>query len=435
MHDDARERRNRRGRGEGSIAQHPDGRWWARVYLGWKDGKRLRKAVYGKTRREVADALIPLLEAAKTGAALPNRRTTVAAFLDRWLLHKQTILRPRAWDTYDRAVRAHIVPALGHLPIAHVSASHVVTWMADLKAAGTSARSIRYARVVLRAALNDGIRWNVVTTNVAALVTPPRHVSKDIQPLNPAQARALLDAARDHPIESLLSIGTALGLRIGEALGLRWQDVDFARGTISVRQAIERSGGDSVARRRLLVARKAIRARIAAAPKRSTERRALWHELEQLRQEWRTVRTRVHFTEPKSAKSKRTIMMPGLVAQSLKAHRARQRKQRLAAGPLWQKTDLVFTSPTGAALDEGVARRAFRLLLREAGCPPIRFHDLRHTAATLLLAQGVDPRTIMETLGHSQISLTMNTYSHVLPTLQEDAATKMNAILGGTRRV
>ena len=227
----------------------------------------------------------------------------------------------------------------------------------------------------------------------------------------------------------LLSIATALGLRIGETLGLRWIDVDFEAGTLSVRQAMERSGGDAAARRPLMTSRRVIRALIAAAPKRSAERRKLSEQLEGLRIEWRKVRTGLRVTEPKTPRSRRTVHMPAIVVTALKGHRTRQLEERLAAGGTWEDSGLVFTSPIGTALDSRNVTREFHVLLEAAGLPSIRFHDLRHTAATLLLAQGVDPRTIMETLGHSQICLTLNTYGHVLPALQADAAVRMNAIL------
>jgi integrase len=261
------------------------------------------------------------------------------------------------------------------------------------------------------------------------LVDPPRHTPKEIQPLNPVDARRLLDVAKGHRLGGLLSIATALGLRIGEALGLRWRDVDFEAGTLSVRQALERSGGDSGARRPLMASRREIRAQIASAPRRSAERRQLREQLEGLRVEWRKVRTGLRMTEPKSARSRRTIHMPAIVVTALKGHRTRQLEERLAAGSAWKESGLLFTSPIGTALDPRNVGREFHVLLATSDLPSIRFHDLRHTAATLLLAQGVDPRTIMETLGHSQISLTLDIYSHVLPALQADAAIKMNAIL------
>lgn len=419
----------RRGRGEGSIVQRPDGRWVARVDLGWVDGKRRRKAVYGRTRREVADKLPKVLRAVQQGAALPDERQTVEQFLARWLEQKRGQLRPRAWQTYEQAVRLHLAPGIGRIALARLAPAQLEAWFRTHQEKGTSARNIRYARTVLRAALNQARKWRMVSDNVAALVDPPRYQAKEIQPLTPEQARALLDAAKGHRLGALVSVATALGLRLGEALGVRWVDVDFDAGTLSVRQALERSGGDAAARRPLIIERRTLLTRLTAAPKRSAERREIRRQLETLRARWRDVRTTLRITEPKSARSRRTIRMPGVVVAALKAHRTRQRENRLAAGGAWEETGLVFTSPIGTALDPRNMTRAFKALLAKAELPAIRFHDLRHTAATLLLVQGVDPRTIMETLGHSQISLTLNTYSHVLPALQVDAAAKMDAIL------
>ena len=137
------------------------------------------------------------------------------------------------------------------------------------------------------------------------------------------------------------------------------------------------------------------------------------------------------FGEPKSARGRRTIELPGIVTAALRKHRTRQLQERLGAGERWSDSGLVFTTETGAPLDGCNINRLFKAILRRAGLPAIRYHDLRHTAATLLLAQGVDPRTIMETLGHSQISLTLNTYAHVVPKLQREAAAKMDEILDG----
>jgi integrase len=419
----------RRGRGEGSITQRSDGRWMARVDLGWQDGKRRYKAVYGRTRRAVSDKLTKALRDVQQGTALPDERQTVEQYLTGWLEHKHGRLRPRAWSTYEQAVRLHLLPGLAKIPVARLTVAQLEKWFTTHQAGGASARAVRYARTVLRAALNRARKSGMVTQNAAALVDPPRHQVKEIQPLSPEQARALLEAVKGTRLAGLISVATALGLRLGEALGLRWSDVDYTAGTLSVRQALERSGGDVAARRPLIVQRRAIRARLKASAPRSQERREIWAELKALRAEWRKVRTTLRTTEPKSVRSRRTIRLPAIVVAALKAHRTRQLKDRLAAGKAWEDSGLVFTTPIGTAVDSRNVTREFRAVLKDAELPAIRFHDLRHTAATLLLAQGVDPRTIMETLGHSQISLTLNTYSHVLPALQLDAAAKMDAVL------
>jgi integrase len=377
----------------------------------------------------VADKLPDVLKAARIGASLPNERQTVEQYLGVWLGHQKGRLRPRAWESYEQTIRLHLVPGLGKIVLARLKPAQLDGWFRQHQENGASARSIRYARTVLRAALNQARRWRAVTDNVAALVEVPRHHTKDIQPLTPEHARALLEAAKGHRLGGLVSVATALGLRMGEALGLRWVDIDFEAGTLRVRQALERSGGDSAARRHLIDKRRTLRKQFTAAPPRSIERRELRQELDSLRKAWRGVRTTLHTAEPKSSRSRRTIRMPAIVVTALKAHRLRQLEDRLAAGGGWVESGFVFTTPVGTALDARNVSRAFRALLLSAHLPTVRFHDLRHTAATLLLAQGVDPRTIMETLGHSQISLTLNTYSHVLPALQADAAAKLDAIL------
>jgi integrase len=419
----------RRGRGEGSVSLRSDGRWEARLDLGWRAGKRRHKSYFGRTRREAAGKLTKGLRAVQEGRPLHDQRQTVGQFLARWLESKRTKLRPRAWLTYEQAVRLHLEPGLKKVKLAQLTPAHVEAWFQEHQKEGASARTIRYARTVLRIALNQARKWQFVSENAAALIDPPQHHAREIQPLNPEQARTLLKAAKMHRLGAVVSVAIALGLRLGEALGLAWTDVEFGTGTLSIRQALERSGGDSAARRPLIKQRRELRKQLAEAPPRSAERRQIRQELAALRTRWRTVRTTLRMTAPKSAKSRRTIQMPAVIQTTLKAHRTAQLEERMAAGGAWQDSGLVFTTPFGSAVDPRNFTREFHALLTAATLPSIRFHDCRHTAATLLLAQGVDPRTIMETLGHSQISLTLNTYSHVLPALQKDAADKMNAVL------
>jgi integrase len=420
----------RRGRGEGSVRQRADGRWEARIDCGWQNGKRVRKSIFGRTRRAVTNKLPKALQQAQQGTPFADERETVEHYLSRGLEYAQTRIRPRTWATYESSVRLHLVPTIGKVPLARLTPGHVDAMFHQLQQKGTSVTRVRYARTVLRAALNRAMKWQLVTQNVAALVDPPRHRVREIQPLTPEQARTLIDSVRDHRLGAIVSVATALGLRQGEALGLRWQDVDFDGGRLSVRQALERSGGDSAGRRPLAIERRELRKRIAETRKRSPERRALLQQLEANRKKWRELRSVIRFVEPKSARSRRTIRMPQIVASALKSHRKRQLGERMALGKAWQDSGLVFVSPIGTPLDPRNVTREFQAMVAAApSIPRVRFHDLRHTAATLLLAQGVDPRTIMETLGPSQIRLTLNTYSHVLPALQADAAARLDAIL------
>jgi len=247
--------------------------------------------------------------------------------------------------------------------------------------AGLSTKSVAYIHQVLRTALGLAVRWDMVSRNVARLVDRPRIQRKPINPLTPDEAKRFLAAIRGHRLEALFSVALALGLRQGEALGLRWEDIDFGAGTLRVSHQLQRIEG------------------------------------------------KLTLVPPKTEKSRRTLVMPSMIVDRLHEHEKRQVAERLWAGSKWSATGLVFTNRSG---DPTQARRVieqFHEALREAGLRRIRFHDLRHSCATLLLVQGVSPRVVMEVLGHSEIALTMNAYSHVVPELQMEAARRMQAIL------
>ena len=372
----------RRGRGEGGITKRSDGRWMGQASLGWQDGKRRRKTVYGRTKSEVQDKLRETLHRKAHGLPPVPEQETVGTFLRRWLDIKEGHVRQRTWTRYEQIVRAHLLPSLERIRLAKLTPQDVAACVRHVEASG-SAYMARGARDVLRTALNQAVRWELVSRNVAVLTDPPRHRARQIRPLTPQQATKLLAAVGGHRLEGLITVATGLGLRQGEALGLRWEDVDLEAGELSVQQTLERAGAEP------------------------------------------------RFGEPKTERSRRKITMPAVVVAALRRHRTRQLEEQLAAGPRWNKSGLVFTTLIGTPMDRGRLHKSFKQILRAAGLPAIRYHDLRHTAATLLLAQGVAPRTIMETLGHSRISITMDTYAHVMPALQQRAAEKMDAILSG----
>jgi integrase len=373
---------------------------------------------------------------------------TVGEFLTRWLTDvARTRVRPRTYVGYEAAVTHHIAPYLGRVRLSKLTPQHLQTWLATLPTRGVSVGRQRYARVVLRAALNTAIRWRLVTVNVATLIDAPRTASREIKPLTPDQARTLLVAAREHPLEAFVTVALACGLRLGEALGLQWTDVDLHAGTLQVKRAVQRFGGDAAARRPLLAERKRLRGALKALqserkrlqalgilepPETAETRTQLVETLNSVRTAFSKVKTHVQFTELKSARSRRTIALPTVAIAALQRHHVRQLEARLAAGGRWQDRGLVFTSAVGTPFEPRNVTRQFKALLAAAGLPNIRLHDLRHSCATLLLAQGVNPRVVMETLAHSQVSLTLNTYSHVLPALQRDAAARIDAALSAS---
>jgi integrase len=372
----------RRGHGEGAIYQREsDGKWCCVLELGWANGKRKRKVVYGKTRKEVAEKLKVLLRDQQQGVPVAVERQSVEQFLTRWLEEAaKPAVRPRTYDSYALVIRLYLVPALGRYQLAKLTPEQVQTTLNELLARGLSPRTVSYARAVLRRALNQALRWGRVARNVAALTEPPRAKRHEITPLTREQGRVLLDAARGTRHEALYRVALALGLRMGEILGLRWQDVDLEGGSLSVAVALQRRKGSR------------------------------------------------ELVEPKTTRSKRTMPLPPVLVAALRAHRARQLAERLAAGPAWQDWGLVFPSTIGTPIEPRNLTRHFKSLLQGAGLPDVRFHDLRHSCASLLVAQGVHPRMIMAYLGHSQIGLTMNTYAHVLPEAQREVAALMEAL-------
>jgi len=390
--------RRRKAAGDGSIYKRSDGRWCATVTLGHEDGKRLRRSFYGRSQAEVREALQQARQDVRQGVAVKrDNRQTVAAYLSEWLETVRPTIRATTFVSYEGHVRLHIVPILGRTPLAKVTPADVRRLIAHRLEAGASPRSAQYTHVVLSRALRQAEREGVIGRNVAALVSPPRVQQHEISPLDPDQARTLLETARGDRLEALYAVATALGLRQGEALALRWSDVDLDARTLRVSATLQRvpvmlRGADDGGRG-----------------------------------------TRYRLEPPKTARSRRTIHLPGVVVTALREHRLRQLEERLAAGGAWQEWDLVFATTIGTPMDARNVSRAFADLLQRAGLPRIRFHDLRHSAATLMLAQGVDARTIMATLGHSTIGITMNTYAHVLPAMQRDAADRMDAMLGGAR--
>jgi len=223
----------------------------------------------------------------------------------------------------------------------------------------------------------------------------------------------------------------ALGLRIGEVVGLYWDDVDLDAATLRVQRQLQRYGGDPVARRSLRADRKRLLAAliVAKASRNADQCKTLRAQLADVRARLRAIGTTLHFVDVKTERSRREIALPPIVVRSLRAHRQRQLEERLRAGGSWTENNLVFATPIGTPLEPRSLKREYDALLASSGLPTIRFQDLRHTAATLLLAQGVGLRTVMEVLGHSQISTTANVYSHILSEMKKDAADKMDAVL------
>lgn len=376
------QKRKRRGRNEGSIYKRKDGRWAASLDVGWQDGKRKRKHFLGHTRAEVHKKLVRAQRDLGQGIAPCNDRLSVGAYLETWLKQcARPTVRPLTYESYACLVRVHLIPDLGRVQLSKLSPERLQSFLNHKVETGASARRVQMMHAVLRTALNQALRWGLVARNVATLVDPPRYVREPVRPLSPEEARRFMEAARGDSYEAVYALALGLGLRIGEVLGLRWGDIDLATGQLTVRHALQRSKSRGL-----------------------------------------------ELVEPKSRTSVRSLVLPAFVVRSLHQQQVRQKQQARWGGLKWQDRDLVFTTSVGTPIDADKVRRRFKVLLEQAGLRDMRLHDLRHSCASFLLAQGLQPRTIMELLGHSQISLTMNTYAHVMPSLMQDAAQRMDAL-------
>jgi integrase len=379
-----RPRKAKRGNREGSIVYRPqDRRWEARVTL--PDGRR--KSFYARTRQEAARRLAEALRDRDRGVPVGlDARQTVSQYLERWLADVvRPGVRPSTYASYAGHVRNHLIPTLGGVRLAQLTPQQVQAVLTQKLAEGLSPRTVQYLRAVLRRALAQALKWGLVARNVVPLTEPPKVPRPAVQPLTAEEARQFLAAVRGDRLEALYVLALTLGLRQGELLGLRWSDVDLDAGTLRVTHALQRIDGV------------------------------------------------YRLVEPKTTAARRVLPLPPTAAAALRAHRTRQLTERLRLGPAWQDPipDLVFTRPDGRPLEGTAVTQRFQRQLAAAGLRRVRFHDLRHSCASLLVAQGVPTRVVMEILGHSQVSTTLGIYAHVLPGMQQTALAQLDALVTG----
>ncbi len=367
----------RRGNNEGSIYKRGDGRWCASMTL---DGGK-RKSVYGKTRADVARRLPELQKHKADGLPAVSERQTVERFLQDWLKSASQGLRPRTAIRYEQFIRVHIVPAIGATSLAKLTPQRLQELYADRRVAGLSPASVRQLHAILHRAFKQGMRWGVLVRNPADAVTPPRVERHEMRALDPEQVMTLVDAARGERLEALIVLAVTGGLRQGELLALRWRDIDLEGAALQIHGTLQPTKGGFV-----------------VAP-------------------------------PKTARSRRQVALSMVAVEALRRHRARQIEERLQTGPAWEQPDLVFANEAGAYIDGRNMRHFLDPLVARAGLPRIRFHDLRHSAATLMLSRGVHAKIVSEMLGHSQIAITLDLYSHVTPTMQRTATAEIDAAL------
>ncbi|HZO72828.1 MAG TPA: tyrosine-type recombinase/integrase [Ktedonobacteraceae bacterium] len=367
--------------GKGSVFQRSNGRWVAK-FLVEETGKY--KLLYASSEKEAYEKLDKALYDQRQGKLAAGPQRKLGDYLTQWLEEVQKDkLRTSSYVKYKKIIDTYINPALGHVYLQKLTPQQVQAFYNKKRSQGLSPKSINLIHGVLHNALDNAVKWSLVARNVCDLVKPSKVVKPEIQPLTIEQAQQLLNVARGHRIETLLTLALTTGMRRGELLALRWADIDFNRNSLQVRHTV-----DFIAKHGYVE------------------------------------------NEPKTESGKRHIALPPFIVEMLKSHRIQQLELRRKVGEAWQESDLVFTGLRGGYLNPRYVVKLFDKLLKEAGLPHIRFHDLRHSAATLLLSMGVEMKVIQEILGHSNIAMTADVYSHVSLSMQKVAMSKWDTAFG-----
>jgi integrase len=354
-------------------------------------GKRKREWHSGyRTKKDAERARIELLSSIDKNTHVSPSKLTVNNFLaDEWLPAIRASVRPSTLDSYEQMIRVHVAPTLGATKLQKLTAAQLNGFYADLleggrrDGKGLAPKSVRNIHVVLRKALGDAVRWNLLTRNPAEFADPPKLVDSGRREMASWTAQELstfLDATSDHHLFAAWLLAASTGMRRGEVLGLRWQDIDFNNSRLGVRQTVI------------------------------------------------TVNYEVLLSTPKTVKGRRSIALDSRTLATLKEHRKRQLEERMSVG-IYHDKGLVFARPDGGPIHPDFFSQSFDRLVAKTKLPRIRLHDLRHTHATLALQAGVHPKVVSERLGHSSVSFTMDVYSHAIPAMQADAAEAVAAPL------
>lgn len=373
----------RRANGEGSVSKLPDGRWAASVMLQRPDGSYTRVRREGKTR---ALAMARLDEAKRAiMAGVSGKLPTVAAHLAAW--HRDTFspkARSSSVRTYSWVIDSVIVPHLGAVRIDRLNGPRLRQWLADLGGAGLAPKTISMARSILRQALDQAVEDHLISANpIGRSIKGPSVPASGGKALTPEQARELLRAAKGARLEAAIRLALGLGLRRGEICGLRWADIDMAAGTLSVKGQIICETGKGLS-----------------------------------------------WTEPKTKTAIRTLRLPAVLLGALRWHQTRQEAEHKAMG--WAAPVYVFTAATtGGPLAPSIFYDTFKAIAKAAGLEDFRLHDLRHSAASFLLAEGVSLKKVQQILGHARGATTLNTYAHLLPGEEDDATERVQRRLEG----
>jgi integrase len=366
-----------RGHGEGSVYLRKDGRWVVQF-----TSQRVRHYEYFKTKSQACVWLREARGQISNGLTVPAADMTLHQFLGEWLEAHRSSLRPKTFIQYAQVVKQYLSPGIGRGRLRDLSPGLIQSFYDQNLRSGKSGRTIRLLHAVLHCALNQAVQWGILSRNPAEAVNLPQIRTREMQTLTDQQARSLINHVEGSRYEAFFWLAVTTGLREGEILGLRWTDLDWATGRLMIQRQLQRLGDMGLV-----------------------------------------------FNSPKSRAGRRVVMLGSEALARLQRHRLVQESEKRRAGSNWHENGLIFPSSIGTPSEPKNMYRRFKMTLQEAGLPDVRFHDLRHTAATLMLLQGIHPKVVQERLGHASITLTLTTYSHVLPSIQQEAAEKMDSLL------
>ena len=353
-------------------------------------GKRKQKWFTVKGNKKEAERfLAKKITDLEENTYVSETNDTFGQYLEQWLDdYVKDNLRPRTAESYEQLARNHIIPILGKIKLQKLLPNHLSKFYTDRLRngrmdgnGGLSPRTVRYLHSIIREALNHAVKLQIVNRNVAEAVNPPKNKTSQFHAWTHEEARKFLDSVKDERLYALYVLALTTGMRRGELLGLCWKDIAFDKRILQVRRALVRAN----------------------------------HEL--------------ILQEPKTAKGRRSIPISEMACAALKARLKEQELEKKLTD--YQEQGFVFTNESGGPLDPHALTKQFKRYSKKAGLPEIRFHDLRHTHASLLLEQGIHPKAVSERLGHSQISITLDTYTHVIPSLQEQATDQFDKLIFG----
>ncbi len=368
----------KRGNNEGTVIKLPSGHWRAQIML---DGHRISHT--GPTQRECQDWIRKNRNQIDEGMTYASTKITLKEFLSDWLQNIRAARQPSTWIKNEQICRTYLIPNLGQVKIRELRTDHIQKLYGSLVERGVGDYTVIKVHAILHTALEQAVRTGMIGRNPADFAEPPKEPATEMAILNESQVSQLLVTAKGHRWEALYHLAIVSGARQMELLGLKWTDLDWMRQTLIIERQLVRPANQ----------------------------------------------VGTNFSAPKTRFGKRALALGGKTIEVLRRHKVKQQEERLAAGEQWKETGLIFTNSLGGPIDNRNLLRNYKQLLRDAGLPEIRFHDLRHTAASLMLNAGIPVIVVSRRLGHARASITLDIYGHLIPTMQTEAAEKIDELV------